>query len=66
MRARNQFAASGSCSAPEKVIRGTVEGITFTSPEFTGSMDSQIFWDDLRAYAKSINSFVVLVDGKAK
>lgn len=61
MKARDQFAAAGSCSAPEKVIKGTVEGITFTSPEFTGTMDSQKFWDDLRAYAKSCNAFVVLV-----
>lgn len=63
MRVRNQFAAAGSCSAPEKVIRGTVNGITFTSPEFTGTMDGQKFWDDLRAYAKSINAYVVLVKG---
>lgn len=64
MAIRTQFAASGSCSAPEKVIEGTVNGVTFTSKEFTGTMDSQKFWDDLSAYAKSINSFVILVDGK--
>lgn len=63
MVVRNQLAAAGSCSAPDKIIKGTVNGTTFTSPEFTGTMDDQKFWDDLRAYAKSINSFVVLVDG---
>ena len=59
----DQFAASGSCLAPQKIVKGTVEGMTFTSPEFTGTMDSQKFWDDLRAYANSINAYVVLVKG---
>lgn len=58
---RNTFASSGSCIAPPKVIRGQVEGITFTSPEFTGIMDSQKFWDDLAAYAKRSNAFIILV-----
>lgn len=59
---QEQFAAAGSCSAPEKIILGAVNGLTFTSEEFTGTMDSQKFWDDLMAYAKSVNAFVVLID----
>jgi len=66
MTVRKQFAAAGSCSAPEKIIKGTVNGITFTSKEFTGTMDSQRFWDGLSAYAKSINAFVVLVESKGE
>ena len=64
MTIRNQFAASGSCSAPEKIIKGAVNGTTFISEEFTGTMDSQKFWDDLRHYAKRINSYVILVDNQ--
>ena len=56
------FAASGSCFAKTKYIMGKVEnGITFKSPEFTGTMDSQEFWDKLAAYAKSINRYVQLM-----
>lgn len=58
---KNIFAAAGSCFSPEKVIKGRVEGITFTSPEFTGTMDGQKFWDDLAAYAKQIQAYIVLV-----
>ena len=54
------FASSGSCLAPTKIIKGKVNGITFTSSEFTGTMDSQKFWDDLRDYAKNIGCFVEL------
>lgn len=54
------FAASGSCFAPTKVVKGNVNGITFTSKEFTGTMDSQKFWDDLRKYAKRNNAYVEL------
>ena len=54
------FASSGSCSAPTKTIKGKVNGITFVSDEFTGTMDSQKFWDDLRDYAKNIGCFVEL------
>jgi len=56
----NLFASSGSCSAPTKIIKGKVDGITFTSNEFTGIMDSQKFWDNLRDYARSIGCFVEL------
>lgn len=63
MAVREQFAAAGSCLAPQKIIKGTVKGITFTSPEFTGTMDSQKFWDNLAAYAKQIGAYVVLVSG---
>lgn len=55
------FASSGSCSAPTKIIKGKVNGTTFTSSEFTGTMDSQKFWDDLRDYAKNIGCFVELI-----
>lgn len=62
---KQQFAASGSCFSPVKEIYGTVEGITFTSKEtskeFTGTMDSQKFWDDLASYAKEINRYVRLM-----
>jgi len=54
------FASSGSCFAKEKIIKGTVKGITFKSNEFTGVMDSQIFWDKLATYAKEENVFIVL------
>ena len=54
------FASSGSCSNPIKEVYGKVDGITFTSNEFTGTKDSQKFWDDLREYAKSINMFIEL------
>lgn len=55
------FASSSSCSAPTKIIKGKVNGTTFTSSEFTGTMDSQKFWDDLRDYAKNIGCFVELI-----
>lgn len=58
-----QFAASGSCFAPTKIIYGKVENqITFVSDEFTATMDSQEFWDKLREYAHSITRFVVLME----
>lgn len=56
-----QFATSGSCFAPEMIIKGNVNGITFISDEFTGTMNSQKFWDDLRAFAKSKNAFIKLM-----
>lgn len=54
------FASSGSCLKPTKVIEGQVEGTTFISNEFTGTMNSQKFWNDLRDYAHKIDSFVEL------
>lgn len=54
------FAASGSCFAPTKKINGKVNGITFTSKEFTGTMDSQKFWEDLNIFAKNNNAFIEL------
>lgn len=60
MVGKRLFAASGSCFAPVKIITGTVSGITFKSESFTGTMDSQKFWDDLAAYAKQINAYVEL------
>ena len=57
------FATSGSCFDPEKIIYGKVENqITFISPEFTATRDSQEFWDKLREYAHSINKYVVLME----
>ena len=55
------FASSGSCSAKTKQIKGVVNGITFTSKEFTRAMNSQKFWDNLRAFAKKENAFIELV-----
>ena len=50
---RKLFAASGSCSAEEKIIEGrVVNQITFVSNEFTGTMDGQGFWDDLAKLAR--------------
>ena len=54
------FASCGSCLAPTKIIKGKVNGITFTSDEFIGTMDSQKFWNNLRNYAKSIDCFIEL------
>lgn len=54
------FASSGSCLKPTRVIKGKVEGTTFISNEFTGTMNSQKFWNDLRDYAHKIDSFVEL------
>lgn len=57
-----QFAASGSCIAKEKIIIGKViDDITFVSDEFTGTMNSQKFWDDLRMYARRNNAFIYLM-----
>lgn len=55
------FASSGSVLNPVKKIKGEVNGTTFTSKEFTGTMNSQNFWNDLRAYAHSIGRFVMLM-----
>ena len=56
------FASCGSCFAPVKQIKGTVVNeITFISEEFTGTMNSQNFWDNLRTFAKSENAFIELV-----
>lgn len=47
----------------KKIIYGRVENqITFISPEFTATNDSQEFWDKLREYAHSINRYVVLME----
>ena len=62
MEKLKQFAAAGSCSATEKIIVGkVVDKNTFISEEFTGKMNSQKFWDDLREYAKINNCFVKLM-----
>lgn len=54
------FASGGSCLNPIKIIKGRVEGITFISNEFTGTMNSQKFWNDLKDYANNINAYVEL------
>jgi len=56
-----QFAASGSVFNPEKTIVGSVDGITFKSREFCGTMNSQSFWDRLSEYARTNNVYVRLV-----
>lgn len=55
------FAASGSCSDEELEIVGKVNGITFISEEFTGTMDSQLFWDKLSEFARNKGKFVKLM-----
>ena len=54
------FAQSGSCLAEPKIINGKIEGLTFTSEEFTGTMDSQRFWDNLMKFAKTEDKFIIL------
>lgn len=62
MKKLEQFAASGSCLAKEKIIIGkVVDDITFTSDEFTGTMKGQKFWEDLAMYAHENNAFVYLM-----
>lgn len=56
-----QFAASGSCFNEELEIVGKLNGITFISEEFTGTMDSQLFWDKLREFARNKGKFVKLM-----
>lgn len=59
---RELFAASGSCSAEEKIIVGrVVNQITFVSDEFTGTMDGQGFWDDLAKLAREKGKYIRLV-----
>lgn len=57
------FASAGSSHNWDNVrqIPGRVKGITFTSKEFTGTMDSQKFWDDLMNYARLQDAFIELV-----
>lgn len=54
------FASSGSCFADTEIIKGKVEGVKFTSKEFTGTMDSQNFWDDLMEFAKTKEKYIIL------
>lgn len=59
---RKLFAASGSCSAEEKIIEGrVVNQITFVSNEFMGTMDGQGFWDDLAKLAREKGKYIRLV-----
>lgn len=61
-KALNHFASSGGIFLPVKKIIGKVENETiFVSNEFTGSITDDDFWVKLRAYAKSINSYVMLL-----
>lgn len=58
----NHFASSGGIFLPVKRIIGKVENETnFVSNEFTGSITDDDFWNKLRAYAKNINCYVVLL-----
>ena len=57
---RRLFAGSGSCFDRTYAIYGRVDGISFTSEEFSGTMDGQKFWDDLAAFAKRKGKFVEL------
>jgi hypothetical protein len=63
MKRYRVFASAGSCHNRDNIkhIPGKVNGITFTSEEFTGTMDSQKFWDNLMDFAKSQNAFIELV-----
>lgn len=57
------FAQSGSAENwnNTKQIKGKVQGITFISEEFTGTMDGQNFWDSLADIARRENKFIQLV-----
>lgn len=57
-----QFASSGSCEHEEKIIKGKViNDITFVSNEFSGTMNGQHFWDNLREFAKQEQKFIKLM-----
>lgn len=55
------FASAGSVKNEEKKIFGKKNGITFESREFSGTMDSQSFWDSLSALAKKEKKYIVLM-----
>ena len=45
----------------EQIMDMQKKGITFVSKEFTGTMDSQKFWDDLANFAKQKRRYIYLV-----
>lgn len=55
------FASAGSVKNETKKIVGKKKGITFVSKEFTGTMDSQSFWDSLSNLAKKEKKYIVLI-----
>lgn len=55
------FASAGSVKNQTKKIVGKKLGITFVSQEFTGTMDSQFFWESLSALAKKEKKYIVLM-----
>lgn len=63
MKKYEVFASAGSCRNWDNIkqVLGEVRDTTFTSKEFTGTMDSQKFWDDLMNYARLQDAFIELV-----
>lgn len=55
------FASAGSVKNETKKIVGKKQGITFISREFSGTMNSQFFWDSLSALAKQEKKYIVLM-----
>lgn len=55
------FASAGSVKNETKKIIGKKNGITFESREFSGTMDSQFFWNSLSALAKKEKKYIVLM-----
>ncbi len=58
-----RFAGSGDILSErfEFIIGRVINKITFISDDFCGTMDSQVFWDNLANYAKKKNAYVFLM-----
>ena len=54
------FASSGSCFKDGYKVYGKLNGIQFTSDEFSGTMNGPKFWEDLSAFAKAKDKYVEL------
>ena len=59
MKKLKTFFASGSCSAKEVEIIGTVKEGVFKSDFITGKLE-QSFYDELATKAKETNSYIYL------
>lgn len=55
------FASAGSVKNEKKIIVGKKKGIKFVSREFSGTMNSQFFWDSLSNLAKQEKKYIVLM-----
>ena len=54
------FCSSGSAFCEPLKVTGHLYGITYKSEIFSGTMDSQTFWNDLSALAKRLNKYIIL------